>query len=348
MQRLKTYNKQDILSYTKVRRFETKIGETIKHVADTGNMEKSISESAAKFVLVGVPEDIGVRANLGIGGAATVWKPFLQSFLNMQSNDFFDATDVLLLGHFEFSEINAIVENNALSEDEKIVAYRHAVISIDEAVEEVVKIITENKKIPIVIGGGHNNAYGCIKGAAKGWHKAGVTPLAQLNVINLDAHTDYRPAEGRHSGNAFRYADEDNFMEKYCVIGLHENYLPQNSWLDIVNNPFLDCITYEDIFLHGKQSFLQAVDHAIEFTNNTLCGIELDMDSIENVLSSANSPIGVSALNARQYVHVAATQSKPAYLHIAEAAQQLADGRITHTNGKLISYLVSDFVKAIK
>jgi formiminoglutamase len=44
-----------------------------------------------------------------------------------------------------------------------------------------------------VIGGGHNNSYPLIKGTAKGWHKAGVIPLAQINCINLDAHADYRP-----------------------------------------------------------------------------------------------------------------------------------------------------------
>ena len=137
-------------------------------------------------------------------------------------------------------------------------------------------------------------------------------PLAQLNAINLDAHAEYRPAEGRHSGNAFRYAEDDGYLAKYCVVGLHESDLPQNSWLDIANNPFMDFVTYEDIFLHGKQSFVQAVQHAIDFTSDTLCGIELDMDSI----GYSASLIGISPLNARQYIHLTATQSKtrvPAY-----------------------------------
>ncbi|MGF1948884.1 arginase family protein, partial [Enterococcus gallinarum] len=81
----------------------------------------------------------------------------------------------------------------------------------------------------------HNNAYPCIKGAAKGWHKAGVLEIAQINAVNLDAHADYRAMEGRHSGNAFRYAEEDGYLEKYCVIGLHENYITQNVWMDMVN-----------------------------------------------------------------------------------------------------------------
>ena len=133
-----------------------------------------------------------------------------------------------------------------------------------------------------------------MKGAAKGLQQAGLIPLAQINCVNLDAHTDYRPSEGRHSGNGFRYAEEDGFLQKYCVVGVHENYLPQNVWMDIVNNPFIDMITFEDIFIHSKRNFRQAVSHAIEFTDDNYTGIELDLDSVEEVLSSASTPSGVS------------------------------------------------------
>ncbi|MEI9959443.1 MAG: arginase family protein [Ferruginibacter sp.] len=88
-------------------------------------------------------------------------------------------------------------------------AYRHAVNIIDEEVENMLKVIAAAKKIPIVIGGGHNNAYPIIKGVAKGLVKAGAIPLAQINCVNLDAHTDYGATEGRHSGNGFKYAEED-------------------------------------------------------------------------------------------------------------------------------------------
>jgi formiminoglutamase len=174
--------------------------------------------------------------------------------------------------------------------------------AIDDEVEQLAKIITETKKIPLVIGGGHNNTYPLIKGTAKGWHKAGVIQLAQINCINLDAHADYRPMEGRHSGNAFRYAEEDGYLQKYCIIGLHENYLPQNVWIDIVNNPFIDCLTYEDIFVHEKRSFMQAVAHATGFTEDSLCGIDVDIDCIEHTLSSAMTPVGILPNHARQYI----------------------------------------------
>jgi formiminoglutamase len=345
MQHLKIYSKQDILSLTRIRRFETKLGEVIQALGNPQNMEQALEQSSAKFVIAGVPEGIGVKANLGIGGADSAWAPFLQSFLNIQSNDFLQGDNLLLLGHFNFNDIETLIDSNAHSYEEKIEAYRHAVNTIDDEVEHLVKLITQNKKIPIVIGGGHNNSYGCIKGAAKGLYNAGVIPLAQINAINLDAHADFRPSEGRHSGNGFRYADEDGYLEKYCVIGLHENYIPQNSWVDIVNDPFIDVITFEDIFIHEKRSFIQAIAHATSFTEDTYCGIELDLDVIEDTLSSASTPVGISPLHARQYINFAAIDTKIAYLHICEGATKLSDGRTDESTGKLISYLVSDFIK---
>ena len=339
----KTYNKQDILSLTRLRRFETKLGERV-HVLANNQHAESIRNLPAKYVVFGIPEDIGVQANYGLPGTGTCWIPFLQSFLNIQSNDFLSGEELAVIGHFDFGEIQNLIDQNAHGQEERVEAFRHAVHSIDEEVEGLVKLIVAAGKIPIVIGGGHNNAYPLIKGAAKGLQQNQTIPLPQVNAVNLDAHTDYRPMEGRHSGNGFRYAEEDGFLQKYCVIGVHENYLPQNVWVDIVNNPFIDLITFEDIFIHEKRSFRQAVSHAIEFTEDNYTGIELDLDSIQNILSSASTPSGLHDIHARQYINLCAAHSKVCYLHICEGAIQLQD-RKTALTGKLVSYLVSDFVK---
>ncbi len=348
MQHLKIYTKQDILKHTNIRRFETKLGERLQIISNPKDIEDSLQHTTARYIIIGVPEDIGVRANLGVGGADTAWASFLSAFLNSQSNDFLQGEEILLLGHFDFSTVAELIEESAQSFEEKVDAYRHAVNMIDDEVEQLIHIVTQNRKLPIVIGGGHNNAYPCIKGAAKGWHKSGVIPFAQINAINLDAHANYRPMEGRHSGNAFRYAEEDGYLEKYFAIGLHENYLQQNVWMDMVNNPFIDCITFEDIFIHEKRDFTQALKDATEFTDDTLCGIELDLDCIEHALSSTTSPVGITAIHARQYVNYVVLDTQPAYLHICEGATNLIDGRSDASTGKLISYLVSDFVKGMQ
>ena len=347
MTHFKVYAKQDLLQQTKLRRFETKLGECIQ-TASSKDVATALSQSDAKYVLVGIPESIGVKANQGVGGTDTAWISFLNSFVNMQSNDFFSGQELLLLGYFDFAIMERLIDSNAMSVEEKVEAYRHAVNTIDEEVEKLIKAIVSSGKIPVVVGGGHNNAYPLIKGAAKGLEQVQKIQLAQINCINLDAHADYRPEEGRHSGNAFRYAESDGFLQKYCIVGLHESYLQQNVWMDIVNNPFIDCLTYEDIFIHEKRNFRQAVSHAISFTEDNFIGVELDLDSIENVLSSAVSPSGISPMHARQYVSLCAAHTKVAYLHICEGATHLANGKTNEETGKLISYLVSDFIKMHK
>lgn len=343
-QQLKIYNRQTVALFTSIRKFETKLGEVVQTLPNAENVEHALQQSKAKFVLLGVPEDIGIKANGASGNTASAWNAFLHSFLNIQSNDFFNGSDVLVLGHLNFAGVAEMIDSNAGNTEERIEAYRHGVNAIDDAVESIVKTITSFRKIPIVVSGGTGNAYGCIKGAAKGWHKAGTLPLAQINVINMDAHAGYKPMEGRHSSNAIRYADEDGYLEKYCVVGLHENELPQNAWLDIANDPFFDFVTYEDIFIHGKQSFADAVHHAINFTSDALCGVEMNLESIQ---TAGGSPIGISLLQARQFLHLAATHSQPAYLHIAEPFGRSNDNYNAEAAGKMISYLVSDFIKVI-
>ncbi len=346
MKHFKIYTRSELLKQTKLRRFVTRVGERV-HIAESKNdIAQSIENSTAPYVLFGIPEDIGIHANMGLGGADTVWEPFLSYFLNIQSNDFFSGDEVLLLGCFYFKEMKMLIEQNALSADEKIDAYRHAVVTIDDEVEELAKIITAAGKIPIAIGGGHNNAYPLIKGSSKGLHKLGRIPLAQINCINLDAHADFGAVEGRHSGNGFRYAEEDGYLAKYFILGLHENHLAQNVYADILDNPFIDYITFEDIFIREKRNYLQALSHAADFTDDNYTGIEVDLDCIENVLTSAITPSGISTLHARQFVNYTAEKSQIAYLHICEGAALLEDGRVNDTTGRLIGYLVSDFIKA--
>ncbi len=346
LKHFKQYKRQDLLSLTRLRKFETKLGERVQTLPEGTPIQDALAQVTAQYVVIGIPEDIGVLANGGVGGTSTVWLSFLQSFLNIQSNDFLEGDEVALAGCFDFGDIQYLIDRNAYDVTEKIEAYRHAVNTIDEEVESLAKAIVAAGKIPIAIGGGHNNAYPLLQGTAKGLHQLQKIPLAQINCVNLDAHTDYRPAEGRHSGNAFRYAEDDGFLQKYCVIGIHENYLPQNVWIDIVNNPFIDIISYEDIFIHEKRTFRQAIAHAIEFMEDQYTGVELDLDSVADMLCSAGAPTGISESQARQYISFVAAEVKPAYVHICEGASQLTDGRVNASTGKLISYLVSDFIKA--
>lgn len=331
--------KEDVLALTRLRKWETKLGEVVQTVQPGLTVQKELEQSTAGYVVFGIPEDIGMRANAGEGRESTAWNHFLKAFANTQSNDFLEGEEVLILGQFDFADIELLIDKMAPDAEEKLAAYRHAVNGIDEAVEGLVKAIVQSGKIPVVIGGGHNNAYPCIKGAAKGLAAAGLNPIPQINCINLDACTGYGTAEGRHSGNAFRYAEDDGFLQRYCVVGVSETAVQQIIWMDIMDNPFMDCITYEDVFVRNRRSFKDAIEHALDFTDDNYIGVELGMDAVQSPFSP------VAAQHARQYVSIAATNGKAAYLHIAESASN-GQQREAEETGKLTALLVTDFIKA--
>jgi formiminoglutamase len=295
---------------------ETKLGERI--ATDWQN-------PTVQYVLLGIEEDIGVRVNQGIGGTHTAWQSFLSAFANIQSTDLLRGDEIGIFGYFNFDDLKDDVRPETVE-------------VIDNEVAAAIQQIVAFGKIPIVIGGGHNNAYPILKGCALAKKQA-------INAINLDAHADFRPKEGRHSGNGFRYAYEEGYLKKYAIIGLHQNYNAQSMINALRSNPDAWFCFWEEIFLEEKLTFKEAISTAISFTHHSPTGIELDIDSIENVLSSAMSSCGVSATQARQYVYAAAQHPNVAYLHLCEAATQLANGAQNPSTGKLLSYLVSDFVK---
>jgi formiminoglutamase len=314
---IKHLQKSPLKPIIKTRKGETKLGERIAQ-----NWENP----SVKFVLLGIEEDIGVRVNGGVGGTATAWQAFLNAFVNIQSTDPLNGAEIGIYGHFNFDDLKENISSETVD-------------LIDSEVCEAIKTIAKSGKIPIVIGGGHNNAYPIIKGISMAKNQA-------INTVNLDAHSDFRAMEGRHSGNGFRYAYRGGYLKKYAIIGLHENY--NNSLIinELKQNEDTWFCFWEDIFLREKPTFKEAIYAASEFTKHGLTGIELDLDSLENTLSSAMTPCGISTTQARQYVYHLAQNMPVAYLHICEGASQLATGQQSPLIGKLISYLVSDFMKA--
>lgn len=336
---LQLYTHNHISKLTRTRPGETKLGECVQTL--TVFSEEALKNNPAKFVLLGLPEDIGVRANYGRGGAQTAWQPALQNILNVQSNAFLKGDEVLVLGHVDFHDLLKEAETADIE------ALRDLVAKVDERVTEVIRIIVKSGKTPIIIGGGHNNAYGNIKGAALGLMENGSIETASINCINSDAHTDFRVLEGRHSGNGFSYAFNEGFLNKYAIVGLHENY---NSALVLdelkKQEARIHFCMFEDLFIREEISFKQAIQQAINFTNETFCGIELDMDTVQNIPSSAKTSSGISANQARQYMSWCGKHANAVYLHIAEAAPVLSHSKMDNKTGKLIAYLVTDFIKA--
>ena len=326
------YSKEDILSLVEKRKGEVKFGEGLNTVSNWDALKKS----PHKYVLIGIPEDIGVRANYGNPGASEAWKAALQVFCNIQQNELTNVESIIVLG-----EVNCDPEMKSASRlSSKEVNYREKlgklVERLDEKVAGSIQKIIEAGKFPIIIGGGHNNSYGNLKGAFHAFGKA-------INCLNFDAHTDFRALEHRHSGNGFSYAFEAGYLNRYFTFGLHRNYTSQFVFDRLkLHQDRIRFNVFEDIAITEKVPYSLAIQEAEAFICETKFGLELDLDAIEDMGSSAMTPGGFTMNDARRFIAYFSKKEHCVYFHICEGAPSL--GNFPAQVGKTISFLISDVI----
>ncbi|WP_309609027.1 formimidoylglutamase [Flavobacterium sp.] len=339
MNNLIRFKQSDLARITNFRNGEVKFGEKMTIIPIDDDVTEFITNSESKYVLLGIPEDVGIRANLGRAGANTAWESAIESIANIQHNRFCKGSAIIILGQVDvFQEMEEAKKMDQNNPEERKQLFK-IVEQIDKEVSHIIFSIVKLGKIPIIIGGGHNNAYGNIKGTALAKGKA-------INVINFDAHSDFRILEGRHSGNGFSYTYEEGFLKKYFIFGLHESYTSK-SVLDTIKN-LEDRIrynTYDEIKIRNQKNFAQEMYQSLEFIKNDSYGIEIDLDAIPNIASSAMTMSGFSVEELRQFIYFFGKNQNASYLHICEGAPSLGEEKNNHLIGKLIGYLITDFIK---
>ncbi|ESU24768.1 arginase family hydrolase, arginase/agmainase/formiminoglutamate hydrolase [Flavobacterium enshiense DK69] len=340
MEKLIRFTVSDLTKITNHRNTEIKFGERIQTVPKEMDIIEFLKTSPAEFVLLGIPEDIGVRANLGRQGTASAWESAVKSLVNIQNNKFCKGSRVILLGTLNVKEeMEAAANLDITNKDDKKVFFK-LIDKIDKEVSHIICQIVKAGKNPIVIGGGHNNAYGNIKGLALAKGKP-------VNAINFDAHTDFRALEGRHSGNGFSYAYEEGFLKKYFIFGLHESYTSKSILESIKRTEDkIKFNTYEEIAVRKEKNFETEMELGQKHIGSEPFGIEIDLDAVPNIPSSAMTLSGFSVEQLRQFLHYFGQNPNASYLHICEGAPDLDFDKNNHLVGKLIAYLITDFMKA--
>lgn len=252
MNHLNLFTEKEKQHLLKKRKGESKFGEHIQLIPNLTNIYDDIVNLDVDYVLFGIKEDIGVYGNFGQTGTYMAWEATLKVLLNIQSNNFTSAKRVLILGHLEYAEQRDALLALDTSKKKELSKVRKFVETIDQDVTNVVSSIVKAGKIPIVIGGGHNNAYGNIKGSAIAKNK-------RINVVNFDAHSDFRAEEGRHSGNGFSYAYAEGFLKNYFIFGLHENYTSDTMLKKMKKVKSIKYNTYESIEVRNEVDFLSLI-----------------------------------------------------------------------------------------
>lgn len=336
MDKLVLFNTNTLETLLRKRPNESKFGEHIHILPHSTNIYDSLRTLDVEYVIFGIPEDVGVFANYGNRGTSGAWNATLKVLLNIQSNSYTSPNKVLLLGHLDFSKEMDKIDSLNQSDKKDITKARKLTEKIDKHVTELVYQIIYAGKKPIIIGGGHNNAYGNIKGSSLALKKP-------INVINFDAHSDFRAQEGRHSGNGFSYAYSEGFLKNYFIFGLHENYTSDHIFKTLDKLKALKYNTFEALTVRKEKKFRMELDRASKHIAEKSFGIEIDCDAIKNVPSSAMTPSGFSVKKARKFVSHFGSESNATYLHICEAAPTTETEVMV---GKLITYLITDFMRA--
>lgn len=336
MDHLKMLTEFDLNSLIKTRTGEIKSGEHIQLVPHHTSIYDSILNLDVQYVIFGICEDIGVFANGGTQGTSKAWHSVLKTLLNIQSNSFLEAKNIAILGHLNYSELQLKIDSYDALNPKDVSKARKKVAKIDEDVSFLVSQIVKAGKIPIVVGGGHNNAYGCIKGSSLARNNP-------INCVNFDAHCDFRPAEGRHSGNGFSYAYAEGFLKNYFVFGLHENYISYDLVKTMNKLKNVQFNTYEAVRVRHESTFNKELKRALDHVNNTFYGIDIDLDAIRHVNASAKTPSGYSTDKARTFLNFMAKNPNVQYLHICEG---IPEDDYDANLGKLVTFLITDFIKA--
>ncbi|OBP16426.1 arginase [Rheinheimera sp. SA_1] len=355
MNHIKSYQAASLAAFQQLRSGETRLGETLFWPAADGDFNTALKQAktaGVRFVILGIPEDIGPRGNLGNGGADLGFTAFLKRFLNLQANPFVDGSGIWIAGEIHCDDLQQQSQSLDVKDPVQLAALRALCAQVDERVTPVVQAIFAAGLLPIVIGGGHNNALPILQALAQ---QTG----AAVNAVNLDPHCDFRLLEGRHSGNGFSYAKAQQWLDRYFVVGLHE-LKNSAAALRQMQQAGVGFCSYQDIYLRQNCSFEQSLQLALDYFNAdqpndlqhsiaTPLGIELDTDSISMMPVSAFTNCGVTVSSAERYVYYFASLPQSRYLHLAEAAPSqhpagLAAGM--SEAGQVLTALVLAFIQA--
>ncbi|MCH8500691.1 MAG: formimidoylglutamase [Aliidiomarina sp.] len=336
----------EVANFLQKRRGETRIGETIRVLSSLAESELleiqqayAETESAVRpIAILGVPESIGPRANLGRGGAELGWQAFLQQFLNLQDSGRLPLEHLFLAGSVACSDLQMRSESLDPQQSEDLQHLRDLCAELDSRVASAVTTLIAAGFEVILIGGGHNNALPLLQSLA-------ATQEEAVAAVNLDPHSDFRPLEGRHSGNGFSYAHEQGVLAHYHVVGLHEAKNSKTT-LDQLQQAGFNYIRAQQVQqLSMRKVMPSVVRDVVEW--GIPFGIELDVDVIMQAPASALNFTGIGFDDACTFVRELAALPQVRYLHLAEAAPSCHPAGLeagTRATGQILSELVLTYL----
>jgi formiminoglutamase len=206
-------------------------------------------------IILGFSSDEGVKRNKGRIGAAKA-PDKIRSYLSSLAWHYDD---------FELYDAGNIIAGDNLEKAQSLLS-------------ESIKKIKEIDAFPIIIGGGHEVAYGSFNGLDK-----------DTSIINFDAHFDNRPYdENISSGTMFaQIADELKESYKYLCLGIQKS--SNTKQLFERNNSFGGDFVFAEDFFDNQESLDEKLENFINHSKQIYLTLCMDVFA-SNVAPGVSSP----------------------------------------------------------
>ncbi|WP_026679039.1 formimidoylglutamase [Fictibacillus gelatini] len=288
----------------------------LHQVVQVENLEKfNEKQSGTSFGIIGFKSDEGVRRNKGRVGASSAPDEIRKGMASLP---------------YLSPDINLYDFGNVTCEDGEL---ENAQKELGEAVSKLLGL----NIFPIIIGGGHEVAYGHFLGV-----KGHVAGQESIGIINIDAHFDMRPYdEMTSSGTMFRQILDHHKNCSYLVAGIQKSgntkYL-----FDTAKAYGCEYILEENIHSGNMGEVMDRIHRFIEKNDHimlTLCSDCIGASFAPGV--SAPSPFGMDPKVVKQLIKHIVSQNKVISFDIAEINPLLdVDGRTVKLAAQMLHELI--------
>lgn len=205
---------------------------------------------------------------------------------------------------------------------------------------EHIERLLQKDSIPIILGGGHETAFGHYLGLRRF-----IGPDARLGIINIDAHFDLRVADQPNSGTMFRQILEQDQNAGYLVLGIQ----PLGNTKTLFNKAEelgANYVLAEDLSLLELQKTQKMIDAFAENFDHLL--VTLCMDSITSLYAPgvlAPSPFGLEPAVVRRLLWQLAGNEKVHSFDLSEVdPARDEDGKTAN----LAAYMIAEVMAAFR
>lgn len=262
--------------------------------------------ASSHIVILGCPQDEGVRRNGGRVGAADGPRAIREQFYKLTTNNIrwnlFDLGDIDVSGSLE---------------------------EIHDRLTAVAEQVLKDGKRLIVLGGGNDISY------ADGKAMSNVFGADTWIGVNIDAHLDVRVAEERNSGTPYRQLlDEKLIRPDYFYEVGYQSHYASPIYYDYIRSIGVNRISLEllrsraEADIELKESIREKfIGHSTSL--NTFFGFDMDaVRSADAPGTSAPSPLGLRAGEFIQLIKYAASLANTRIIEFSEMNPKFdIDGR---------------------